>query len=796
MAGKFSIKRIRFRGLAFRYGMFFLVSILVVFVISFYYTFNNSRKLLLEQAEKNAENLTSLTVARIENILQPVEQIPLGFARNLALPATNYQDIREQMKDFIMDNEVVYGSILAFEPYAYNKKLRFYAPYYYYDRDLGLMEKVQTGADYDYFTYDWYALPKAAGKPVWTEPYFDKGGGNVMMCTYSVPFYRNENGKRVFKGVVTMDISLFSLDSIVSSVHLFKSGFGFLISKAGKVITYPDRQLVNEDFYQFVRQNEKLRLIGRKMMNGESGFENLTGLTRNKNERNWIYYAPVPSTGWSLGVIIPENELYAGLIGFFYRLFGVFLLGIFAIFLITILLTRKFMKPISQLAKATHEIGKGNFNAPLPVYRSRDEISQLSNSFLLMQEELNNYLRNLKEAVSAREKIESELTVARDIQMGMLPVSFPDRNDCELFALLKSAREVGGDLYDFFFPAHDRLFMAVGDVSGKGVPASLFMAITRTLFRARMTDGASLCTVMEGINRELVKENPNQIFVTFLAAILDLNLGTLEICNAGHNSPMILRRNGSIERLANSGNIPLGVRETATYPCQQADLRPGDTVLCYTDGITEACNPKEELYREKRILDFLSGCGERSPRQIAESLLQDVRKFEEGNEQSDDITLLALKYKGRQGEAGPGEDAREIVLQNRAEEMEILADTLEELAEKWSLDPRTAMETHLILEELVSNIIFYAYEDPGMHSIRIRLEKQGDHLVLTVTDDGKPFNLMEIPDDADYREPAENRKVGGLGIHFIKTLAGKIEYSRTGDRNIVKVIKNIHSKPD
>jgi sigma-B regulation protein RsbU (phosphoserine phosphatase) len=771
--------------------MYFLIATLLVEVVSFFYTYYYSREQLLAAAKKDAENLTQLTVARIENILQPVEQIPKTLALSLDVPKVEYREIYRQMRDFVRDNPIVYGSILAFEPYAYSRNQRFYATYFFEGKD-SIREKIQTDPSYNYFTYEWYSLPRTLDKPVWTEPYYDKGGGDTLMCTFSVPFYRTIQGKKNFMGVITMDISLSSFDEIVSSVHVFRTGFGFLVSRNGKIINFPDPKIVNKDFYEFAEKNDKTLILSKRMMKGQSGFEDLTGLVVGQEEHNWLYFSPVPSTGWSLGIIIPEKELFSDLIGLFYRFFGIFLVSILAIFLITILITRKFTYPISRLASATLEIGKGNFNAPLPVYRSRDEISQLSNSFLLMQEELNNYIKNLRDATAARERIESELKVAREIQLGMLPAVFPVRDDFEIYALLESAREVGGDLYDFFFPDPVHLFVAVGDVSGKGVPASLFMAVTRTLFRARIVPGASLCGVMQDINNELNRENPNHIFVTFLAGILDLRSGEVELCNAGHNPPLVIRNNGTLEKSFPSGNIPLGIFPGTRYSLHKIRLSEGDVLVLYTDGITEATSPDLELYKEYRLVEFLSGAGSSSLKEIAGNLVKDIKRFEGGREQADDLTLLFLKYRdSRRSQpvpAGAGE-IRQMQIRNEPGEIGRIAAVVEDIAASWALDPKTAMEINLILEELVSNIIFYAYEDDQSHLVMIDLRKEKNQVRLTVTDDGKPFNLKEIRDEVTPDLSIEERKIGGLGIHLVRSLADRVDYHREGERNIVEIIK-------
>ena len=637
-------KILRFHGLAFRYGFYILTGILIIFITAFLYTFSFSYRILLSDAKQDASNITLLNIARIRNILQPVETVPELMAKKLEYTNTNTRAVLQTIKDFIAENKEVYGSCVAFEPYQFNHKEYYHAPYYY-EKEGTVYSKMLGSDHYDYFQQDWYRIPKMLGKAIWSEPYFDRGGGEMYMCTYSVPFYRNVGGKRSFSGVVTMDISLSSLREIVSTVHVYKSGFGFLISRGGKIITYPGSGMVNRDIRDIARSNKDTNVLKatEKMMRGESGFVRLQSIR--EEEPRWMYYSPVTSTEWSFGLIFPSRELFSSLYDFSIRLLFIFVASVIALLIIILLITRKFTRPIIRLVEVTHRIGQGDFHATLPIYKARDEIMQLSNSFSLMQEELQVYTDHLRETTSINEKMQSELNVAHSIQMGMLPKVFPVRDDCEISALLEPAREVGGDLYDFIITNDDHLYLAIGDVSGKGVPGALFMAVARTLFRSRISKGERINSTLENMNRELSGENPNQMFVTFLAIVVDLKTGVMELCNAGHTQPLIIRKSGSIEKLTHLGGIPLGIFEGTSYSSIRVPLEPDDIIILYTDGVTEATNPENELYGEKALVKRLGIIDTLASPDIPMKLLEDVRSFAGDAEQSDDIAILVMKYK-------------------------------------------------------------------------------------------------------------------------------------------------------
>ncbi len=808
-----------FRGLAFRSGCFFFVGVFLILFVSFIYIVIYAAQMMMEQAKKEAASTTNLTISRIVSVLQPIEEVTNSLVSTISPQEPDYSSVLRLSKDYVITSATVFGSCLAFEPYAYLKDRYYYAPYFY-ETPKGVRYKILGNVSYDYFKKEWYSLPKNLKRPVWSDPYFDIGGGNTLMCTFAVPFYLGpDKGKLEFKGVLTMDVSLRSLEMIVSGVHVFKSGFAMLVSRSGKILTSPNPEYINQDLREItknIREQDKIAneiddltknnqrrgrikittdtqirtdSLPERIIRGEVGFAN-AGTTLEKKGADLIYYAPVGTTGWSLIVAFSTDELVSGLINFLKKLATVILGSMIAALLITIFVVKRFTKPIRKLADAARQIGHGDFHATLPVIRSKNEIGQLAKSFALMQDELQNYIKNLQETTSAKEKIESELKVAHEIQVGMLPTHFPLRRDCDLFAILEPAKAVGGDLYDFFVMDNDHLYFAVGDVSGKGVPASLFMAITRTLLRAKAISGVPLETVFQSINEELCKDNPNMMFVTFQGAILDLKTGDVEICNAGHNLPILFRKAGTANKICCKSNIPLGINDQVIYHSEKYKLEQGDMLVLYTDGITEAININDELYKEDKFLKSITTILNLTAKETATRLIMDVKSFSGEAEQSDDITLLVVKYNGQFPSSREKKDFFELKIKNQISEIEKIAETVNTLEEMWSLTHKMTMEINLALEELVTNIIFYAFSDKSEHEINFTFSRDSISIQIKVTDDGKAFNLVEKVITSDLNTPLEERKIGGLGIHFVKTMMNNVEYNRSGDKNIVLLTKN------
>ncbi len=780
-----------FRSLAFRYSLFFLTAILIIFFIAFAYSYGFSIKLLVENAQKDANILTEQTITRLENVLQPVELVPVTLVHALEGPNIQYNDIFRIARDYIIQSPVVFGTCLAFEPYAYDSASYWYAPYYFESRK-SVKLKMLGGTDYDYFKKDWYRLPKILDKPVWTEPYYDQGGGDTMMCTYSVPIHKLIKGRRVFVGVLTMDISLGAFEKIVKAVKVYKTGYGFLVSQKGKIINYPDPKFKDKSIIEIARTGHGERSMNavNNMLAGKTGFTVTDGLN-SKGTPSFLSYAPVASTGWSFGVIFPANELLSDLIKFLKQLMVIFAISVFTLFVITIFITRKFTRPIIRLVDATRRIGQGDFNAKLPKPRSKDEIAQLTNAFASMQVELVSFVDNLQEATVAKEKIESELNVAHTIQMGMLPKGFVTREDWDLYAVLEPAKAVGGDLYDFFFLDHDHLCIAIADVAGKGVPASLFMMVTRTLLRAKAVAGLPLTDVIAGINKELCQDNPHQMFVTFFAGIIDLRNGVMEFCNCGHNHPYYMTADGKLSSLKFLSGLPLGIFDTVMYKSSEFIFHPGELLLLNTDGVPDALAGNNEFFTDARLMKTLSSLTGMTAKETTQKLIRTVQDFAYGMEQADDITILALKYNGNNGVKPTVMQNVRLKLDNQLSELDKLVLTLEELAENWNLPAKVVMEINLALEELFTNIVFYAYDNPGDHVITVDFQLNPDRCIqIVITDDGKPFNLLEKTADEYLAKPIEERKIGGLGIHFVREMMNAVDYKRSENKNVVTLTKN------
>lgn len=647
LAERACVKGIKGRGLAFRLAVLVLASTTMIFAAAFYYGYLASREAMFEAVQESARHLTLATINEIELALRGLERISLEIAYLLERYAFPQEDLRHLLLSTVSSNLEIFGSAIAFQPYAFDPAARYFAPYCYRTSEGGTNVVFLGSEQYDYFSMEWYQAPRDRGRPVWSEPYFDEGGGNILMTTFSVPFYREEDGQKTFQGVVTADLSLARLRKIVSSIKIYETGFAFVVSQKGMLVTHPNEQWVmreNMTRLAEVRGDKHALQVVNYMVRGGEGFVPFTSFSSGR--KCWMYYAPVPSTGWSLAVIFPEDELFADLHELARNVVLIGLAGFILLVVVIIFIARSITRPVRELAVTTEAIAQGNLDIELPQPISKDEIAALTHAFGEMRVALKTYIANLAETTAARERIESELKIARAIQMSFLPrrfPAFPREEAFEIFAALEPAREIGGDFYDFFPLGDHRLLFSIGDVSGKGIPAALFMAVTKTLIKGIVSsNGLDLAEVFRRVNFELCQDNEAMMFTTAFCGILDFTSRELHYTNAGHLPPLLIRSGKVGEWLKIPPGTALGVDEEARYQTAVTALQPGDVIILYTDGVTEAMNAAEQMYSAERLLAAVDAHLCRSSEEWVGAVFDSVRTHASGAPQSDDITVMTV----------------------------------------------------------------------------------------------------------------------------------------------------------
>jgi sigma-B regulation protein RsbU (phosphoserine phosphatase) len=389
--------------------------------------------------------------------------------------------------------------------------------------------------------------------------------------------------------------------------------------------------------------------------------------------------------------------------------------------------------------------------------------------------------------VKANKRMEDELNVAKEIQMSMLHLIFPaypERKEFDVFSSLVPAREVGGDFYDFFFIDEDRFCICVGDVSGKGVPAALFMAVTKTLIKSRASDDISTASILTHVNDELSRDNTASMFVTIFAAILNIKTGEFIYTNAGHNPPYIIQNSGNLLRLDTLHGPVAGAMPGMTYKQDSYTMKPGECCVMFTDGVTEAMNIKGELYSEPRLQTLFSENTFKSVNQIVSSIVDSVSSFENEAEQADDITVMAIKYNGFALDTS----RCQVVIKNDLVEIKTVTEAFEEFTKVNGIAEKMSKQFMIAIDELLNNVIHYGYPKDKENEIHINFELSKTMLSLTFIDEGIPFNPFQKT-QPDTTLSIEDRPIGGLGIHLIKNMMDNVEYQRHINKNVVKITK-------
>ena len=630
------------KSFSLRLSLYILFVTSTIFLLAFWIYFGHARRSVSEEAVERAQVKLENTILQIDKVLEAVE-IAVKNMSWLVADKLDYPDYMYALTQQILrSNPYVVGSAIAFEPGYYPEKGVLFSPYSYRS-EKGIRSKQLGTEDYEYHYMDWYLIPKLLGTPYWSEPYFDEGGADMVMTTYSLPLY-DSSGKMY--AVFTADISLEWFADKVKEIKPYPNSRNYMIGRGGTFLVNDRKEaILNESFFARPLENgdEELMRTGHQMINGKKG---MTSFNREGVSFN-IFYAPVQATGWSVSVVCLHDDVFAGVDSLRNRVLTILMFGLLFLTGFCYFTVRRLTNPLARFAGSANEIAKGNFHAELPVIKSKDEMKTLHDSFGTMQQSLVDYIDELKKTTASKERIESELRIARSIQMSMVPKifpPFPEREDVDLYAKLIPAKEVGGDLYDFFIE-DNKLYFIVGDVSGKGVPASLVMAVTCRLFRTIAEHLHTPAEIVKALNDTLAENNDSNMFCTAFLGVLDLKTGNMQYCNAGHNAPVMLASSGEVKFMEVKPNLPLGLFGDFPYEGQECDITKETSLFLYTDGVTEAENTTKVLYSDERLLDLLDKQRKNMPQMIVDMVLDDVNKHVNGAEQSDDITIMCVHYR-------------------------------------------------------------------------------------------------------------------------------------------------------
>ena len=637
------IKTNRFQSLATRLSLWIVTLGAIIFIAVLITNYYLSRALLDDYVEKLAGAATASTVEKIESVFIRAEANADSLASVTAIPCITEDEIHQAINALLPIHTKTYGMTVALEPHTLIDSLGDFAPYYYKKGDELVYENLATD-NYNYKNQSWYTGPKNLNAYQWSDPYFDEGGGNVQMITYSTPIYTQDT--KTFAGISTADIKLKWLDKIVDNIKIGKSGYGYIVSRNDIVIAHPDKSLNMKNLADIVSDNIKAE-DWQKYIDSKTTLSSVSLKVPCPYQEGDCRVAieSLANTGWKVIVVLPEQDHVSEINSLTRHISFIAVAGIIILLVVIVFITRRLTSPLANLALATKDIGAGNLDIELPEPTRHDEIGALTDDFSTMRSALKTYIKEVQTATAKQQKLESEIQIAKDIQMSMIPGSGNSsiQSDAfQLYALLRPARTVGGDLY-YFLQSDEILHFILGDVSDKGVPAALFMAKTVTLYTRALGDELSPGQTLAMMNDLLADNNDACMFVTALCGSLNLKTGYMVMANAGHMNP-IFQGDENTREFEIQGATALGLMTGVDYPDIEFQLDNRTSLIMYTDGISEAHNTNNAQYTDEKFIDFISSIDTSKSEDTGNKIIKSVDDFAAGTEQFDDITLLIIRY--------------------------------------------------------------------------------------------------------------------------------------------------------
>ncbi len=749
-----------------------------------YIDYQFSRDEILERVRLESRDTINGVVNNLEHWLHSVQSSTLFLARILEQRQYSPEGLNQLLRDVVVNEEYIYGATIALNPKLDNNTS--FAPYYY--RKDGVISYVDMAkSDRDYWRKNWYTKAVEAAKPIWIEPYFDDGGGEVLMTTFSVPVYHiTSDGERILYAVVTADVALEKLHIYLQQLRLGESGRSVLISRTGVILSSDKPDSIMENYLDAMSTSHDRASWQRSfnaVLNGETLVFPIKCPAR--LGRCSTHFTTLASTGWPVAILYSQNEILAPVKDYTIKAVLTGLITLMLMALAISIVSRRLTRQLVALAEASKSIARGELDVPLPRAEGKDEVAMLVQSFGAMKHDLKSYIADLKVATAGRARLEGELAAATQIQMSMLPQGGEAQETTasySLWAKVRPAKSVGGDLYTYYQRNEHELYIVVGDVSDKGVPAALFMAKAISHIQQFEDEFKAPEVGMALLNDVLEQGNDNCMFVTLFFGVLNLQSLELRFASAGHTAPSLLRA-GGVTTLAQETGPALGLAKGMTYPENKVSLASGDRLAIYTDGIDEAFNEQAIMFGTDRFNAHLKETDGTTTAEAGKEIFRAVDVFVGDTPQSDDITLMLLDVFPT-----PSSIETSHKLSCKIDAVGVATDWLEGLLRQMSVDQSTTMELVLVTEEVLTNIQKYA-KLPTNASIEISIQSGPQNIVLEFSDQGVAFNPFLDAHRALLGADIDSAEIGGLGVHLITQLTDKQSYKRRAGKNIVKIEK-------
>jgi len=758
-----------------------------------YMSYQATAQRLEANAARDADELASHLATSLDTVVRPIEGGIRTVARQLEEVNPPPEEYSARIHGILAAWPEVYGSTIAVEAGKGEPRSRPYAPYYF--RGIhGISYSDLALAEYGYQKLQWYRSAADSKLPVWSDPYFDRGGGEAWMVTYSVPFFRRapEEG-RVLAGVVTADLALRWVEGTAKSLALGAFDLGWLASPpsdetfVAPIGTTDSRLASRHDPIPV----SVVRGEAEKMLAAGKTF----GLLPRRATADHIYLAvrPLQTLEWRVILLMPREALLAEARALLVRQLWLGGIGLILLIVAVSFIASGISRPIHALAESVRSAEEGNLDFDLPEVKTRDETSVLADALRRLRDSLKTHIHLHAESLAAQSRLEHELKIAANIQQSMLPKGNAEGlpRAVRVAAVLVPAKTVGGDFYDYFALRDGNLLFAIGDVSDKGIPAALFMARVTGLLRVLGNTGASPEKLLSDINARLVEGNDACMFVTVGCGVLDTASGRVKYVSAGHEPPLVRRVNGGVAPLQAESGAAIGIDSPVDYRLAQGFIAPGDTLLLYTDGVTEAETGDHTQFGADRLIKLLSEGTAEDPSALVQSVVDSVGASSKDFHAGDDVTVLAVGFSppsvvAQRTATGERWQIAATSSQGGVRQMQIW---LHNILNAREVSQERIGDVELIAEELLTNI-FRENPAPGSGvtaSVECALTPRD--ITLVFRDDGKPFDPLSRA-APDLAADAADRAIGGLGIHIVKELADAATYSRDGKYNVFEIRLN------
>lgn len=767
-----------------KYKVIFIISLLlsllsiVTFVVALS-AYENGKRIKVEDYDLRVDKFTN----SIDNVIYDLKIIISELASGASI-YSDYKGTPERLNSYVLfvfntnkamlEQDEIYSGGIWFEPYKINSNQKLQGMFYkngvlYTNDDLNKFH-------YNYLNEVWYKSLKSKLSDdkglAWTMPYIDSNLTDKLMTTICKAIY-NKKGELV--GIATID---WDMDSIVDKIKACNAPKNAIILLADK----------KDDFVLYYEDSdiEKNEFTGKSLSNIKWYNKDLK--TKSEilyNNQKYITFIKDFENGMVFIVNVPTTELFkilrikiAMIIIFLFTLY----IGVYIIFYT--FLQRNINKPIDYLVDIAKEMGRGNLDVNSALTKPA-EFRILSDTLNKSAEDIKKYIETLDGYEKERKQAEFELKVAKAIQTTTMPnrfPAFPYHKEFDIYATMDAAKKVGGDFYDFYLINDDKLAFLIADVSGKGIPAALFMMKAKTIIKNFAKTDIPLPVLFDKVNKELCQDNDQGLFVTVFLCVMELSTGKVKYVNAGHNHPYIKRVDGTFEMINCKQNFVVGGLPDIVYEEEELHLQANEKLFLYTDGITESTNAQGEMFGDKNLSLSLNKNKDKSIFDILNNLGNDINDFTKDapNEQPDDITMLAIEYFGVKNFKLP---ASVTSLNELLHRVEHICDTL-------GLDNSKRSRILVSAEEIFANISNYAYPDDEVGNVEISISYNDNAIEVVFIDSGKHFNPLAHP-EPDITLSVEDRPIGGLGIHMVKNSMDNVEYEYAHGRNIFKISMNL-----